>query len=411
MLGDMAVSGDIDLLLKCLRQGIGYWNDQRPAGRPQLFGLELPGAMLHRVDLRGADLRGADLAQTDLQDADLSDTYLMGAHLTGASVRNADLHMANLTGAFLGGADLRRAQLSETNLSVAHLKVADLRHANLSMAEMHRANLTGAKMHRADLTGANLTEANLTGVNLYRANLTGANLTDTSLTGAKLIQADLTGAILVRTRIDDAHLSAAKIYGASVWDVRGVPADQADLVITPEGEADVTVDNLKVAQFIYLLLSNDEIRDIIDTITSKVVLILGRFTPEHKLVLDAIRVGLRERGFSPVLFDFDPAHSRDLTETVTLLARMSRFIIADLTEPSSIPLELQSIVPDLAIPVRPLLLSTGIDEFAMFRDLRRKYHWVLPVYRYDNAEHLMRTLDSEVIDPANAKAKELRIPP
>jgi len=49
--------------------------------------------------------------------------------------------------------------------------------------------------------------------------------------------------------------------------------------------------------------------------------------------------------------------SRDITETVTTLARLARFIIADITDPKSIPLELQSIVPDVAVPVQPLTVA------------------------------------------------------
>jgi hypothetical protein len=52
---------------------------------------------------------------------------------------------------------------------------------------------------------------------------------------------------------------------------------------------------IDVAQFIYLLLKNKNVRHIIDTITSKVVLILGRFTPDRKPVLEAIREELRKR--------------------------------------------------------------------------------------------------------------------
>jgi hypothetical protein len=68
---------------------------------------------------------------------------------------------------------------------------------------------------------------------------------------------------------------------------------QKNLVITPFGEAAITVDDIKVAQFIYLLLNNKEIREVINTITSKAVLILGRFSDERKAVLDAIRDELR----------------------------------------------------------------------------------------------------------------------
>jgi hypothetical protein len=57
------------------------------------------------------------------------------------------------------------------------------------------------------------------------------------------------------------------------------------LVITNEDEPEITVDNIEVARFIYLMLHNQKIRDVIDTITSKAVLILGRFTDKRKAVL------------------------------------------------------------------------------------------------------------------------------
>ena len=60
------------------------------------------------------------------------------------------------------------------------------------------------------------------------------------------------------------------------------------MLITPPDRARVTVDHVDVAQFIYLLLSNTRIRSVIETITYKVVLILGRFTPERKVILDAL---------------------------------------------------------------------------------------------------------------------------
>jgi hypothetical protein len=131
-----------------------------------------------------------------------------------------------------------------------------------------------------------------------------------------------------------------------------------------------------------LLLNNTKIRSVIDTITSKVVLILGRFSDERKRVLDAIREQLSRRDYVPIIFDFDVPTNRDVTETVGTLARMSRFIIADLTDPRSIPQELQSIVPDLpSVPLQPIILSSQ-QEYGMFEHFQR-YPWVLPIVRYD----------------------------
>jgi hypothetical protein len=107
----------------------------------------------------------------------------------------------------------------------------------------------------------------------------------------------------------------------------------------------ITVDNIEVAQLIYLMLHNEKIPDVTDALTSKVVLILGRITDERKAVLDALREELRRRNYLPILFDFNVPAARDITETISLLARMARFIIADLTDPSSIPKELEGSRP------------------------------------------------------------------
>ena len=50
------------------------------------------------------------------------------------------------------------------------------------------------------------------------------------------------------------------------------------------------------------------------------LLILGRFTPQRKVVLDAVHDALRSRGYVPVMFDFDRPATRDYTETVVTLS-------------------------------------------------------------------------------------------
>ena len=146
-----------------------------------------------------------------------------------------------------------------------------------------------------------------------------------------------------------ADLTGCYIYGVSAWNLKLERTKQQNLVIT-HGKPEITVDNIEVAQFLYLLLHNQKIRGVIDTITSKTVLILGRFTDKRKAVLDALREELRKHDYIPILFDFDVPATRDITQTVSLLARMARFIIADLTDPSSIPKELEAIVPNVQFP-------------------------------------------------------------
>jgi uncharacterized protein YjbI with pentapeptide repeats len=125
----------------------------------------------------------------------------------------------------------------------------------------------------ADLYHAHLRRANLRGANLKRADLSRGGLRWSNLGGA-----DLTGTTLVGTNLEGANLAGCRVYGISAWNVRLEGAIQSNLVITPEGESPIQVDNLEVAQFIYLLLSRQKLRDVIKTIGEKAVLILGRFT-------------------------------------------------------------------------------------------------------------------------------------
>jgi hypothetical protein len=147
---------------------------------------------------------------------------------------------------------------------------------------LSRAHFFGANLSEADLTGAVLREADLRSANLMRARLNKANLDSSTMLGADLTGADLTD---------------CRIYGVSAWSLKMEETTQQNLVITPYDEPEITVDNIEVAQFIYLLLKKQKIREVIDTITSKVVLILGRFTDDRKAVLDALREELRKRDY------------------------------------------------------------------------------------------------------------------
>ena len=432
-----------------LLEGVEAWNQWREEnpgirpdfGRADLRNADLRGAELNGAELTGANLSGADLRKAECLGIDLSHADLGGADLSKARLHIGILHSANLSAANLNEAEFVEAYLEESKLSRANLRNAYFNGARLRGADLTDADCSGTDLRGADLVDTNLSEAILAGARLDNSDLRGANLGNADLSGANLSEVDLRetncekaylggvdlgGAILhkanlrnaiirganlakaslVEAILDGAQLDGCRVYGTSVWDVSlDDKTSQRDLVITPMGQDTITVDDLKVAQFMYLLLNNKQIRGVIDTITSKVVLILGRFTEKRKEILDALREDLRNRGYVPVLFDFDKPKSRDLTETIQTLAGMARFVIADLTDAKSIPQELKAIVPGLpSVPVQPLLLFTE-REYAMFEHFRR-YPWVLNDFLYDDENHLLANLGDKVIEPAERKRQE-----
>jgi uncharacterized protein YjbI with pentapeptide repeats len=429
--------------LDLLSQGVDVWNAWR-AKRPSVLP-DLRDVFLNRLGLRGANfsganLRGANLSGADLSKADLSKAKLSGANLSEANLTEADLSGAELSRANLSGAKLSGAYLSQANLSWADLRGACLHDgefgvavANLSDAYLAGANLSKAFLIRAKLERANLTEADLSGARLGGANLSEANLSWANLTGADLSWADLSKTVLVGTNFVDATLSDCRIYGVSAWDVKlSEGTKQRGLIITRDasdaarskgrnlsdemrqqgytvlGASDdpvITVDDLKVAQFVYLLLHNENIRDVIDTVGKKGVLLLGRFTEGRIAVLERLREALRQRDYVPIVFNFGKPETKNFTQTVRLLAGMSKFVIADVTNPRSAPLELQATVPEIMVPFQPII-EKGEEPFAMLADLLQ-YDWVFQPIRYSSLDALIGALDEKIIAPAKAKFAEL----
>ena len=111
--------------------------------------------------------------------------------------------------------------------------------------------------------------------------------------------------------------------------------------------------------------------------------------------------------YLPILFDFEKPVSRDTDETITLLARMARFVIADVTDAKAVLQELRAIVPDLpSVPVQPIILAIQ-EEPGMF-DFYRGRPSFLKIHSYSRQELLISELGEKVIRPAELKVQELR---
>lgn len=304
----------------------------------------------------------------------------------------------DLSGADLFGAELNRVNLNHANLEKAFLEKANLTEADLMNADLSRANLIESRLVTANLNGASLARANLFGADLLGANLTNADLTNATLANASLASACIEGA----------KVSGCWVYGVNVRDLKGEFGEQTDLVITHRGQPTITVDNIKVAQFVYLFLNNQEIREAIDTLTSKTVLLLGHFgLPHRKAILETLKDGLRKHDLLPIVFEYERPSEKDFTETIRTLASLSYFVIADMTNPKAAPLDLPATLPDYQVPFVPLI-QVGERPFAMMSGLHKKYPWVLEPVPYTSAAMLRQELKTAIIDPALKKRNKLR---
>jgi hypothetical protein len=124
--------------------------------------------------------------------------------------------------------------------------------------------------------------------------------------------------------------------------------------------------------------------EIMSQLTQRRVLILGRFSRRRLPVLEAIKTHLKshKNQYLPELFTFTKPESRDLVEAIIGYAALSRFVIADLSEPKSVQQELEAIAPRFqSVPIVPLINWTG-KEYATFESIKRRVNVVKPTVRY-----------------------------
>jgi len=197
--------------LNILRKGITHWNKF-------VHKWEYNHSESFKADLRGANLFGMDLQEAQLKEADLRD-----ADLSGVLLINASLHWARLS------------------------------RVNFSRADAHAADFSFAK-----LMGAGFHDADLSFSNFMYANCRKANFSRADLSVARIIGANFT----------DVILKDCRVFGVSAWGVNLAGATQANLLIgsSDDNVGQISVDNLAVAQFIHLILTNTEIRHVIDKV-------------------------------------------------------------------------------------------------------------------------------------------------
>lgn len=300
---------------KILMQGAKIWNAWRERNpgpvhfaKPHWYDCPGPGGLQvkgrNRVNFSGMNLSGVSIISAFAEGLDLRDSVFDGAHF-----EEGDFSRANF-----GGATFRNTKFNKTMLTGAHFDGAVFVNCNLN-----RVNLVGASFHVKEIT-------------------------------------------------------ETVVYGIAAWDLKtSDDMKQSKLVIERtyelhsdlihKGKVPMTVDNIELAQFIYFLNNHKKIRDTLNILNDKGVLLLGRFKDGGLERLYYMREWFQGKGYIPMIFDFARPDNLSLTETVVTMAGLSKFVVVDLSG-SSVPAELQAILSQIKKPV----LAFG-DPYALFPDL------------------------------------------
>lgn len=308
--------------------------------------------------------RYADLSDIDFFNIDKEKRYSFLSEYSGFNFSHCNLNRVSL----------RNCIFWECDFSSSLMHFSDLVDSHYTKCNFSRVGLNVSKIGSAKFISCNFSGTELSYCSAEETSFEGSIFIGTKLDNMSLVKADFSNTII----------DGVLVYGTSAWDLRLEGSIQQNIYIS-DSSSTITVPNIELAQFIALLINNSRIREVIDTITSKVVLILGRFTEHRKAVLDEIKKELQIYGYVPILFDFEGPQNRDLTETVVTLASISKFIIVDLSEPRSVPQELTSVIPTFpSIPIQPIIQESE-EEYAMFEHFK-KYPWVLTQLRYLDAK-------------------------
>ena len=294
-----------------------------------------------------------------------------------------EFHGVDFSNVDFNCASFRNSTFCNCIFDGAKITFSDLVDAYFQSCSFKNVNMRVCKIGDAQFDDCIFEDSDLSYCSAENASFHGSSFKNTALENISFVKGDFSNTVL----------DGCRVYGISSWDLNLCHSKQQNLVITKEGDPEITVDNIELAQFLYLMLNNSNLRNVINTITAKVVLILGNFSPERKKVLDIIRNQLRNYDLIPVMFDFNGPKSRNLTETVITLASMSKFIIADITLPRSIPHELATLVKEFpSIAVYPIIQGDE-TEYGMFQDLTA-YPWVKEIRRYNSEtiDEIVRTI-------------------
>ncbi|MBW7871560.1 MAG: pentapeptide repeat-containing protein [Flavobacteriia bacterium] len=256
-----------------------------------------------------------------------------------------------------------------------------------------------------------------------RADFTDCVFIDTKFNKTILTSANFEGATFLNCNLNRVNLSGTNfcvkeirdtvIYGISSWDLKvSENSVQSNLVIEKtydlyseiiaQGRIPQTVDNIELAQFIYYLSNHKKMRDTINILNKRGVLLLGKFKEGGLNRMYKLKEWFNQNNYLSMIFDFDRPSSLDYTETIVTLSGLSKIVVADLSG-DSVPHELHVILSNFS---KPVIVYHDKAPYSMLKDLKRKNRYFHEIM-YDGSEENLFELLPEKIAEAEADFIEI----
>lgn len=245
-----------------------------------------------------------------------SDIYNQPSWFAGM---NKGQNLYDFSGITVEGVDVYKPFAEALSFRDAIVRNVTFEEGDFSRADFTNTHFINTRFNKTIFTDAIFDNATFENCNLNRINLANADFQVKSIT-------------------------ETVVYGISAWDLKTSPSSkQSKLVIEKtygfysdiiaEGRIPMMVDDIELAQFIYYLTNHKKLRETINVMNSRSVLLLGRFKDGGLDRLYKIREWLLSRNYLPMIFDFERPDSMDLVEVITTMGGLSKFIIADFSGP------------------------------------------------------------------------------
>ena len=245
-----------------------------------------------------------EFSPLDLSNANLSNRFLNEFDFSYCNLINTSFKNSELKKAAFKNSDISYAEFSESNLSDAYFldtlslrtqfNYSLFRNTKFQNFDAISADFTGSKLHNVSIDSSKIDfcifeAAIFENTTISKTSLMVSSFYKTDLSYSKFLDCRFKGSLFIKTNVEQSTFENCNIFGISCWKISGTPRLTKNLNISDYKEPPITLDNLENAQFLYLLLSNSRIPSVIDSLTTKIVLILGRFSDQQNSILDLIR--------------------------------------------------------------------------------------------------------------------------